>query len=120
MKRLSKLEAGQQKRLYEQLDFFGAKKKRFISIYASKPRIRIKTKIPDNIYSFGYASLQARQQDMAAQQAVFQGLSGPSDGRLLAVSQMASLQQHRAMKSAARQQQINDFGVIAMCVSRIF
>jgi len=42
MKRLSKRESGQQKRLHEQLDFFGAKKKRFISVYANKPRIRIK------------------------------------------------------------------------------
>jgi hypothetical protein len=44
MTRLTKHEVREQKRLYEQLDFFGAKKKRFVSIYAKKPHIRLKVK----------------------------------------------------------------------------
>lgn len=44
MAKLTRRQTGTQKRLYEQLDFFGAKKKRYVSIYAKKPRIRVKHK----------------------------------------------------------------------------
>jgi len=50
MIKLSKQETRTQNRLHEQLDFFGAKKKRYVSIYANKPRIRVrnKTKAPNS------------------------------------------------------------------------
>lgn len=38
-------------RLQEQLKFFGAKKTRFISCYAKKPRVRVLTKIAESNYS---------------------------------------------------------------------
>jgi len=44
MASLSKMDRRKQKRLYDQLDFFGAKKRRYVSVYANKPRIRMKGK----------------------------------------------------------------------------
>lgn len=39
---LTKLEKYKLSKLHKQLDFFGCKRKRFISVYANKPRIRVK------------------------------------------------------------------------------
>lgn len=83
MIKLSKRESGQQNRLHDQLDFFGAKKKRFISVYARKPRIRLKVETPSNIdkfrvdklYGFGYSDpigCRAGLRQAAARQALLQ------------------------------------------------
>lgn len=51
MARLTKHQVREQKRLHDQLDFFGAKKKRFISVYANKPRIRVSNKSKEKVPS---------------------------------------------------------------------
>lgn len=42
--------------LSEQLKFFGAKKQSFISVYAKKPRIRVRIGIPNRCLESGYTS----------------------------------------------------------------
>ncbi len=114
MKRLSKRETGQQNRLHEQLDFFGARKKRFISIYASKPRIRIKqnpmqkpeigkvTEIDYNKSRHEYLEklfLSQQRAGLAQQQMSAIGLAASGTA-----SQIASVRQQQAMNSAMQMQ----------------
>ena len=88
------------KRLSEQIKFFGAKPKRFVSIYAKKPRIRVENKIIDN--RPGISELAARGMQKSSlggfqQQGLANQLFGIGLG---AASQRAAMAQQAASQQA--------------------
>ena len=101
----------QKERLAEQLKFFGAKKKRFISCYAKKPRILCKVKVKrtiskDNITEIDYIKSKSdyldRQMEGLRRQQLGMGMQGSQHAFLqMTAAGQASQRQSQAMFLAA-------------------
>lgn len=85
----------EKERLAEQLKFFGAKKTKFISVYAKKPRIVCKVKVKSSALS---DAIQARHYGNRQIAALYQS---QLQGGAFAFNQMMSAQQ--ATQQAAQQ-----------------
>ena len=87
----------EKERLAEQLKFFGAKKTKFISVYAKKPRIVCKAKVTSTPMQYGseryLGNLYQDQLNRGVQNSQFGFLqmSAARDAHLQAMSQTANL-----------------------------
>lgn len=94
--------------LQEQLKFFGAKKQEFISIYAKKPKVRVKVKPnPDNSrvtnvnYNDSRTAYIDRQIDILRQQGV---MRGGLYAQIASTQSALLLQERQSYEMMARQQ----------------
>jgi hypothetical protein len=104
---MSKAKSYACKRLSEQIKFFGAKPKRFVSIYAKKPRIRLKVKddIRINCPPIGIGPLDL--QKLAALGGIRSSLASQQAAAAqgIGTSQLAAMQQYNSASQAFMQQQ---------------
>jgi len=107
---MNKSESYALKRLNEQIKFFGAKPKRFVSIYGNKPRIRVSNKSKESSERFninarygfiGQASAQATS--MQQNQAI---AIGAASHRAAMAQQIGAQQAFAAQRDMFMQQQV--------------
>lgn len=96
-----RIDKRKQNRLHNQLDFFNAAKKRFISVYANKPHIRIRGEITptpalvrsplgDRGQSLNHAGLLGSLMGESSRQAGMLGINQAGLGALLSISAVGS------------------------------